>query len=209
MELTEKHRHILAKAEALFAEKGFEGTTVRDIANFADVNLAMISYYFGSKEKLMEVLFKDRMEVSKIKVEEVVGQRNLSPLQKLEILTEQYIDRVFANQNFYRVLLTEQILNKNQVVLKSIKQYKIGFMTLIEKVIKEGQQSGEFGKEIDTMIMLTSMKGTVMHTVVNKDEYKTFHQLGKMNNTEFEDLLKTKLKAQIKRVFKATVQYEQ
>ena len=41
-------------AEELFAEKGFSGTSVRDIADAADVNVAMISYYFGSKEKMLE-----------------------------------------------------------------------------------------------------------------------------------------------------------
>ena len=45
---------ILSTAMKLFGEKGFEGTSVRDIAKAADVNLAMISYYFGSKEKLFE-----------------------------------------------------------------------------------------------------------------------------------------------------------
>ena len=40
MVITEKHIQILDKAEELFAEKGYDGTTVRDIAKSADVNLA-------------------------------------------------------------------------------------------------------------------------------------------------------------------------
>ena len=44
-------------AETLFAAKGFNGTSVLDISETAGVNLAMISYYFGSKKKLFEAMF--------------------------------------------------------------------------------------------------------------------------------------------------------
>lgn len=43
---------ILHVAIELFADKGFEGASVRDIAKQAHVNIAMVSYYFGSKEGL-------------------------------------------------------------------------------------------------------------------------------------------------------------
>ena len=44
----------LEAAEELIAEKGFEETTVRNICQKANINVAMISYYFGSKEKMMK-----------------------------------------------------------------------------------------------------------------------------------------------------------
>ncbi len=52
----DKKEIIISTAMKLFAQKGFEGTSVREIAAGADVNPAMISYYFGSKEKLFEKL---------------------------------------------------------------------------------------------------------------------------------------------------------
>ena len=52
--MLDKRDQILEAAEELFAQKGFEGTSVRDLAKKAKVNVAMISYYFGSKEKLFE-----------------------------------------------------------------------------------------------------------------------------------------------------------
>lgn len=44
--------HILKEARFLFAEKGFEATSLREIATKADVNVAMVAYYFGDKEGL-------------------------------------------------------------------------------------------------------------------------------------------------------------
>ena len=74
MEYNEKQVQIMETAETLFAEKGFNGTSVRDIAEKAQVNLAMISYYFGSKEKLFEALFMYRAEATKVKIETIIGR---------------------------------------------------------------------------------------------------------------------------------------
>ena len=53
-DFNEKQIEILHVAEKLFAEVGFDGTSIREIAKIANINIAMISYYFGSKEKLLE-----------------------------------------------------------------------------------------------------------------------------------------------------------
>ena len=58
---TEKQIHILDVAEKLIAKKGFEGTSIRDISSQANINVAMISYYFGSKEKMMPYLYRYRV----------------------------------------------------------------------------------------------------------------------------------------------------
>jgi len=68
----EKQIQIIEAAEKLFSENGFDGTSVRDIAEEAGVNLAMISYYFGSKEKLMESIFKHRGEHMKLQLESMI-----------------------------------------------------------------------------------------------------------------------------------------
>lgn len=53
---TENKKHnILSRAIELFSQRGFEGVSVREIAEASDCNLAAISYYFGGKEKLYEV----------------------------------------------------------------------------------------------------------------------------------------------------------
>ena len=42
---------LLNAAEELFCDKGFEGTSIRDIAASADCNIASVNYYFGGKQK--------------------------------------------------------------------------------------------------------------------------------------------------------------
>lgn len=59
---TGKREHILDVAEAVFAEHGYAPTSLRQIARRAAVNPALITYYFESKERLFETVFKRRGE---------------------------------------------------------------------------------------------------------------------------------------------------
>ena len=86
MEYNEKQMQIMEAAEQLFAEKGFSGTSVRDIADSAQVNLAMISYYFGSKEGLMEAMFQSRGRYLTMQLQTILENKSLSPFQKVEKL---------------------------------------------------------------------------------------------------------------------------
>jgi AcrR family transcriptional regulator len=45
---------LVCAAEELFCERGFKGTSIRDIASAAGCNIASVNYYFGSKEKLYQ-----------------------------------------------------------------------------------------------------------------------------------------------------------
>jgi AcrR family transcriptional regulator len=51
-------QRIIDAAEQLFAEKGFNNTTMRAITSMADVNLAAVNYHFGSKESLLQEVFE-------------------------------------------------------------------------------------------------------------------------------------------------------
>jgi len=58
----ERRQAILDVAEALFAEQGIAGTSVRSILAAAGANVAAVHYHFGSKEKLVEEVFRRRAE---------------------------------------------------------------------------------------------------------------------------------------------------
>src|ERR1700759_5468631 len=111
MELNEKQIQIIEVAERLFADKGFDGTSVRDIAEEAGVNVAMISYYFGSKEKLLESLFTYRSEASILKLEDLLHDKEMSSLQKVYTLIDYYIDKIQSQTCFHQIMMREQVTN--------------------------------------------------------------------------------------------------
>lgn len=53
---------ILGAAESLFAQRGFDGASLRQLTSAAGVNLAAVNYHFGSKEKLVEQVFRRRLD---------------------------------------------------------------------------------------------------------------------------------------------------
>lgn len=53
---------ILGAAEELFAQQGFAGTSLREVTSRADVNIAAVNYHFGSKENLVNEVFRRRMD---------------------------------------------------------------------------------------------------------------------------------------------------
>lgn len=53
---------ILHAAEELFAEQGFSATSLRQITTRADVNIAAVNYHFGSKDNLVNEVFRRRMD---------------------------------------------------------------------------------------------------------------------------------------------------
>src|SRR5437667_4603304 len=104
---SEKQIQIMEAAEELFANKGFDGTSVRDIASEAGVNLAMISYYFGSKEKLMVALFDCRMGDFKLRMESILQNETMSPMEKICQVIDHYVEKIMNRQFFHKIMARE------------------------------------------------------------------------------------------------------
>jgi len=204
----EKQLQILKTAEHLFASKGFDGTSVRDIADEAGVNIAMISYYFRSKEKLMETLFEQRMGNVEMRVESLMKDESLSPLEKVNMLIDDHIERVMHRQKFYKILYCEQVLNKNPLIINVMNEFKKRHVAIISELIKDGQKKGMFKKKVDVVFMLNTMVGTVAQMIMSFDYYRDINNLHNMPDDEFENLIKRKLGIHIKTLFKAILTYE-
>ncbi|QNK01133.1 TetR/AcrR family transcriptional regulator [Dyella telluris] len=66
---------ILGAAEELFARHGFEGASLRQLTAAAGVNLAAVNYHFGSKDRLIEEVFRRRLDQ--------LNGRRMAALQKI------------------------------------------------------------------------------------------------------------------------------
>src|SRR6476620_5258242 len=138
MKFNDKQIQIIDTAEKLFTDKGFSGTSVRDIADEADVNLAMISYYFGSKEKLLEALFTHRMEGTTLKLESMLENKELPPLEKVNMMIDFFIDKFHAQTCFHKILMREQVASQRSAIAELIQQLKRQNQKLVKAIINEG-----------------------------------------------------------------------
>lgn len=195
MEFNDKQIEILKVAEKLFAKEGFDGTSVREISKQANINIAMISYYFGSKEKLLESLVVHRISDMKLEMQSLL--KNLtSPTEKIEKLVELYISRIYSSRKVHQILNFEISNNKRDIDLSLFTQVKKENLNIIENVILEGQQQGVFKKNIIVSLLPTTIVGIVLQFISNKIYYQEILCLS--TDEKFENYIKTTLTQYIK-----------
>jgi AcrR family transcriptional regulator len=80
---TRVHDRLLDAAEGLFCERGFDGTTIRDIAAAADCNIAAVNYYFGGKENLYAEVWRRHLKLMRdirlTSIDKVMSQSQDAP----------------------------------------------------------------------------------------------------------------------------------
>jgi len=132
-EILDIKTRILLAAEDLFAEKGFDGVSIEEIAKKAEANKSLIYYYFSSKEGLLAGIMQKQLSefdsiISKIEIKP--GSDIKSIVKELISMAINYVD---THENLVKIMQMETLLN-----LKSPKLNAdiITFINpLIEKII--------------------------------------------------------------------------
>ncbi len=205
---SDKQIHIIEVAQKLFATNGFAGTSVRDIAKEADVNIAMISYYFGSKEKLLEAIFGRHWANVKLQLENMLHDDSRKPLDKVYQLIDNYLDKYFAQQDFHKIIVREQMAQKESPLGNMLNEMKKSNQLLIKQLINDGQKKGVFKKNIDVPLMMATMIGTTNQVVTTQHFYKELNGLQDMPEDDFQKLLRKKLTIHLKTLFKSILTHE-
>ena len=134
--VVDKKEHIMTHAIQLFADKGFEATSIRDLAKAADVNVAMVNYYFGSKEKLIEAIVEEKAAYMKDRIEELEADKTMSEIDKVNALIEDYVNRITSSPNFHKLLYKELMGNTrenlHQFITTSFTRNTKNFASIIE-----------------------------------------------------------------------------
>ncbi|WP_099709052.1 TetR/AcrR family transcriptional regulator [Flavobacterium sp. 9] len=205
IELNDKKIQILEVAETLFSEKGFEGTSIRDISKHAKINIAMVSYYFGSKERLLEALILYKTSDLKLQLENLL-QENLEPVEKVNKLIEIYVNRICLNKGIYRVLHFELNAKKREKSMIAFTELKKGNLKSLESIITQGQEKGVFRKDIIIPLITPTIIGTFFHFHMNRS---FFEELLDLKTEEmFNNYIKTSLTKHIQQTIKALLVYE-
>ena len=109
---------IKAAARKLFTQKGFAATKTRDIAEEAGMNLAMLNYYFRSKEKLFDMIMLENLQAFIKSVMMIVNDKNTSLEEKIEVIVGGYIDMLIRQPDLPLFILTELRSNPHKLVEK-------------------------------------------------------------------------------------------
>lgn len=158
---------ILNAAEAEFANKGFWGARVDEIAASADINKRMIYAYFGDKEALYNAVLLNTYSKME-EVESTLIKRNLSGIELVKEIISTYFDFLYNNPNFVNILMWEN-LNKGKY-LKKIENQVIERKTIsyFINAIEKGKTIGIFKDDIDSYNVVLSMITTCFANFSNQ-----------------------------------------
>ncbi len=164
---TDKKEHIMEAAINLFAEKGFEGTSIRDLAAKADVNVAMVNYYFGSKEKLFEAIIEHKAGYMRNNLTEMEKDDSISEIEKIDQLIESYVNRILSQPGFHRILYQELMVSQRKDMHTPITNLFGYNSNKIKQIIEKGIRKKEF-KKVDPALTVATLIGSINQVVLSK-----------------------------------------
>lgn len=166
----DKKLEIISVAEKLFSKNGFEATSTRDIASAANMNIAMISYYFGSKEHLLEEIIQSRLSDLKINESDFLRE-GLEPEAQISNYISQLISKFNHNSDFYNVLHSELTIKRRVFGGKKYNDIKNHNDDILNKIVELGKQQGIFSPNANANILQVFIIGPYVNFILNKKYY--------------------------------------
>lgn len=197
MNYNSKQIDILNVSLKLFAEKGFDGTSIRDIAKAADINVAMVSYYFGSKEKLLEAIIIYRVSDFRMILENLQTEL-ISPIEKIKKYVSFYVNMLFQNKDFYQLVHFEMVNQKRACDFSAFSEIKKKNLKLLQNIIEEGQKNGVFKSNCNSLLIPALVIGTFSQIYNNKKFY--IEMLNLNDDKAFENYMLNTFKEDITNV---------
>ena len=203
---------IKEAARIVFLNKGFAATRTRDIAEEADINLALLNYYFRSKQKLFNLIMLDALKIFLSSIYDVINDTQLTFEEKLVSISSSYIDTLLVNPEIPLFILSElrndpahliENVGIRDLVLQSA-QAKISDSIFYnfekQKQLLEKVQSGEF-KPVNPLNFIMNIIGMTVFPFLASPILKI---LGNMDQKEFNTLIESR-KEQIPKWVLATL----
>lgn len=156
----ETSESILRAATTLFSQKGINGTTTREIADLAGVNIAGLHYHWGGKEDLLKAVYQRVIEELLSHVSKIFETSTAHLKESIEVHLGRFHDFFIANPEYARILLYGDLEKppfiaelREKFILPIIQQVSAQVRTLIsQKKIRK----------IDPEAVLLSMYGSLL-----------------------------------------------
>jgi len=152
---------LLEAALGLFAENGYEGTSVQDVVAAAGVTKGAMYHYFSSKDDLLHEIYARVLRMQTERLEKVVAQE-LPIAERVHAAAEDVVRTTIENLEsttiFFRSL--HQLDAENQ---RTVRRQRRRYHELFRSMVVAGQQSGAFRDDIDAELAVDYFFGSVHH----------------------------------------------
>ncbi len=198
----DKKDHILDVAEKVFSDKGFDGASTRLISSEAGVNMAMLNYYFGSKEGLFLAIFDRKISSFQDILQNIGNDDTIGSWDKMDRYIELYSERVVNNNCFQKLLYQEMSINRRSDLSDKLRDILMKNVSELFKILQEGIDNGEFKKDTDMQMVIATMYGTKNFIVNTPLMSSALLGYDIQDDKNIEDKLKPHLKSFFKSLLK-------
>jgi AcrR family transcriptional regulator len=154
----EKRRLILDAAVRAFARKGYHACRVGEIAEEAGVAYGLVYHYFGSKEEVLETIFRDTWAQMLARVREVEEEGGPAREQVRKV-TALLLRTWRRDPELVRVLVHEVTRSPEQLP-RQIDEISHAYEAL-QGIVAHGQETGEFRDDLDPQLAATIFYGAL------------------------------------------------
>ncbi|KEP26620.1 MULTISPECIES: TetR/AcrR family transcriptional regulator [Bacillus] len=168
-----KYMQIIDAAVVVIAENGYHQSQVSKIAKQAGVADGTIYLYFKNKEDILISLFKEKMGQFIERMETDI-QKKPSAKEKLLLLIQEHFR--LLSQDHHLALVTQLELRQSNLELRQkINEVLKGYLNMLDSILTEGKQTGEFRQDLDVRLARQMVFGTIDETattwVMNDQKY--------------------------------------
>lgn len=160
--MRDRYDTILAAASRAFAEKGYETTSITEIARAAEVSDGLIYKYFSNKRDLLERVLEDFYErVIEDLGAKVAGGKSFS--EQLYILISVHLSTFVAERNLCRLFISE-VRTASDYRGSAIQQLNRRYTSILIKMVDEAVTSGEIPRDVDPRVVRDMLFGAIEHS---------------------------------------------
>ena len=169
-----KYKQIIDAAVVVIAEYGYHQAQVSKIAKQAGVADGTIYLYFKNKEDILISLFQEKMGEFVDKIEgEIKGVQNAS--EKLSLLIKKHFE-ILSSDPHLAIVTQLELRQSNKELRLKINEVLKGYLALIDSILKEGMNNGEFKPNLNYKLARQMIFGTLDEVittwVMNDQKYR-------------------------------------
>jgi len=173
---------IRQKAQALFRERGYRATSMRDLAETLGMEAASLYNHISSKEELLQQICFAMADQFFEAVEPVVASP-LGPKEKLRAAIEAHLGVIAASADASAVFLHEW-RHMGEPFLNDFKLMRRRYEKMIRAIVEEGISLGMFRKIDPSLVVRTLLSGTNW----TYESYKSHRLQGKLSEQEISEI---------------------
>ena len=157
-------RKIFETSMKLFADKGYDATSIEEITATVGVAKGTLYYHFSSKEEIFQFLVEEGVKLLKNSISIKTGKLN-NTIDKIRAIVLIQIKILFKYESFMTIILSQIWGNDERSML--CKKYVFEYIQMIEEIVKEGIQKGEI-IEADSNVIASGIFGFISSSFIYK-----------------------------------------